>query len=163
MLLRAMSFSSDALSPTPSSPTHTALEIPQDIYYDPRTLPGPSLYVKAVINHAGNGSFLARSADGLHCAVACKDSAYSDTWTMISPLTCFSTDLKVLKINDLRSLPLSGANEAGRTSRRAKLLGKGPEGATIHEETTIRMTQNTQITDVGWGHGSRLLRSPWER
>lgn len=39
--------------------------------------------------------------------------------------------------------------------RSAKLIGRGPEGAVVHEEFTMRMAQNTSSTDIGWGFGGQ--------
>ncbi|KAG8907882.1 hypothetical protein FRB99_001741 [Tulasnella sp. 403] len=130
------------VSPPPSSPSHTAvpLELPPDIYYDPRTVEGPSRYAKAVLTNIGGGPVLSRCSDGVRCAVAGKDF------------------LRVLRVNP----PPLGDNPRPEVSRMSssrryavkKLLNEGPGGATIQEEVAVRMSFNTLSTDVGWGHGA---------
>ncbi|KAG8956023.1 GTP-binding protein Rho1 [Tulasnella sp. 424] len=130
------SLRAELLSPTPSAASLTATHTPEDIYYDPRDEPGPSRYVRAVVSQAGLGGVPARSTDGLHCAVACKDY------------------LKILRITEPGSPASLGGEFARPPSRRSKQLATGPEGATIYDEITIRMGQNTLSTDVSWGHAN---------
>lgn len=63
----------ELLSPAASSTSLSLAPAPEDLYYDPRDEPGLTRYVKATVGQTGFSGVPARSTDGLHCAVACKD------------------------------------------------------------------------------------------
>ncbi|KAG8882206.1 GTP-binding protein Rho1 [Tulasnella sp. 332] len=141
-------------SPQPPSPLleHGHLHLPSSIYYDPRTVPGPSRYVRAPVNATGSaGAVLARcnlSSDtggGVRCAVAGKDY------------------LKILSVNESEKATSSNlaadqtwaqAQTSHRRRGGSKLLSKGTGNARVYEETSIRLAMNTSSTDVGWGHAN---------
>jgi len=74
-------YSTEGVSPPPSSPVHSLAELPQslrlqDIYHDPRKVPGPSLYVKATLGLSAVTGSIAKNSNGVHCAVAGRDCQF---------------------------------------------------------------------------------------
>ncbi|KAG9034018.1 hypothetical protein FRB95_013889 [Tulasnella sp. JGI-2019a] len=137
-------------SPTPPSPIqdHGHLHhLPSSIYYDPRREPGPSQYVKALVNPTGTGAVLARSYvntsdNGARCAVAGKD--YLKVLSIIG-----SSSANTTLPPDLALPPVSHRRKGG-----SRLLSKGSGNSKVYEETSIRLGMNTSSTDVGWGYAN---------
>ncbi|KAG8968972.1 hypothetical protein FRC03_005238 [Tulasnella sp. 419] len=131
------SSSDTGVSPPPSSPAHSVVELPgfrsSDLYYDPRNTPGPSRYVRAPLGTPGAAGAIAKSADGLRCGTTSNDS------------------IKVIRITD-PSLPSNTSSD--RLPRRPwKSLACGPGNVTVHEEAHTRLPANVASTDLGWGYG----------
>jgi hypothetical protein len=147
-----------------------------DLFYDPRTIAGPSKFVRAVIGSPGIASAIAHSEDRLRCAIAGKECTLLSFDAAILSPHAIVLALKIIRIFD-PSLPTSQSDPAqnapslqsshSHSRRGAKSLGRGPGKVQIYEDmslwSTSRLGLNNACSDVDWGQGRTSFSSKYSK
>ncbi|KDQ16119.1 hypothetical protein BOTBODRAFT_31188 [Botryobasidium botryosum FD-172 SS1] len=131
-------------TPSPPSsqlPPNWSQLSPRDLFYDPRTDPGPSWQVRTSLGSPGACAAIAMSEDQVTCAVAGKQS------------------LRILRILEPPiSSNVSRTQPDAQSKRFSKAAVEGPGGASIMEESDIwptgKLGVNNASTDVVWMRGA---------